>query len=192
MTRHSLTRRSIAYIGLGSNLAQPVQQIERALLALDQLPNSYLLSYSSLYQSAPMGPQDQPPFINAVAKLATGFTPIELLDQLQAIENQQGRVREERWGARTLDLDLLLYDHTIMQTDRLTLPHYGIKDRDFVLKPLVELSPEMSLPDGSLIKDLLEKCPQYDLVALTYDKNHHWHLCKDAAETDDSEPGVIE
>lgn len=181
MARHSITglsitRRSIAYIGLGSNLHQPIQQIEQALLALDQLPNSYLLSYSSLYQSAPMGPQDQPPFINAVAKLATGFTPLELLDQLQAIENQQGRIREERWGARTLDLDLLLYDHTIMQSDRLTLPHYGIKDRDFVLKPLAELSPEMTLPDGSIVSELLNHCPQYDLVALNYDKNHHWHL----------------
>lgn len=171
-----MTSLSIAYIGLGSNLHQPVQQIERALLALDQLPHSYLLGYSSLYQSAPMGPQDQPPFINAVAKLATRLEPLVLLDQLQAIENQQGRVREERWGARTLDLDLLLYDHTIMQTDRLTLPHYGMKDRDFVLKPLVELSPEMTLPDGSLLNDLLADCPQYDLVALKYDKNHHWHL----------------
>lgn len=176
MASHSNTKRSIAYIGLGSNLQQPVEQIKRALLALDQLPNSYLLSYSSLYRSAPMGPQDQPPFINAVAKLTTQFTPLELLEQLQAIENQQGRIREQRWGARTLDLDLLLYDHTIMQTDRLTLPHYGIKDRDFVLKPLAEISPEMSLPDGSLIKDLLKHCPQYDLVTLKYDKNHRWHL----------------
>lgn len=176
MARLPTTKHSIAYIGLGSNLHQPIQQIKQALLALDSLPESYLLSYSSFYQSAPMGPQDQPPFINAVAKLATSFTPLELLDQLQAIENQQGRVREERWGARTLDLDLLLYDHTIMQSDRLTLPHYGIKDRDFVLKPLAELSPEMTLPDGSIVSELLDHCPLYDLVALKYDQNHHWHL----------------
>lgn len=98
MESHPITKHSAAYIGLGSNLQQPIEQIERALLALDQLPGSYLLSYSSLYRSAPMGPQDQPPFINAVAKLATRFAPLELLDQLQAIENQQGRIREQRWG----------------------------------------------------------------------------------------------
>lgn len=153
----------IAYIALGSNLDTPQQQVMDALLALDQLPHSYLLAYSSLYHSAPMGPQDQPPFINAVAKLSTRLEPLELLDQLQAIENQQGRVHKEHWGARIIDLDIALYDHTIMQTERLTLPHPGAKDRDFVLIPLAEISPELRFPDGEPINQLIEHCQTFQL-----------------------------
>lgn len=159
---------SITYIGLGSNLQKPKQQLHQALLALDGLPQSYLLAYSSFYQSAPMGPQDQPSFINAVAKLATGLSPLELLKQCQAIENQQGRERKQRWGARTLDLDILLYDHTIMQTETLTLPHYGLQDRDFVLLPLVEIDDNLTLPNGRAIKELLEHCQTYQLVKTAY------------------------
>ncbi|GAA4347686.1 2-amino-4-hydroxy-6-hydroxymethyldihydropteridine diphosphokinase [Kangiella taiwanensis] len=153
----------VSYIALGSNLENPAQQVHDALLAIDQLPGTYLLAYSSLYQSAPMGPQDQPPFINAVAKVHTRLAPLELLDKLQAIEKQQGRVRKERWGARTIDLDIVLYDHTIMQTERLTLPHYGAKERDFVLLPLAEISPTLVFPDGDTINEALEQCERYQL-----------------------------
>ena len=110
-----------------------------------------------------MGPQDQPPFINAVAKVHTRLAPLELLDKLQAIEKQQGRVRKERWGERTIDLDIVLYDHTIMQTERLTLPHYGAKERDFVLLPLAEISPTLVFPDGDTINEALEQCERYQL-----------------------------
>ena len=159
-------RPKVSYIALGSNLQQPKKQLHQALLAIDCLPQTYLLAYSSFYQSAPMGPQDQPPFINAVAKIHTNLEPLELLDRLQLIEKQQGRVRKEHWGARTIDLDIVLYDHTIMQTERLTLPHYGAKERDFVLLPLAEISPELIFPDGKPLRKALEHCPSYNLQKL--------------------------
>lgn len=159
----------ISYIALGSNLNNPQQQVMDALLALDCLPQSYLLAHSSLYQSAPMGPQEQPPYINAVAKLCTQLQPLELLDHLQALEKQQGRVRKEHWGARIIDLDIVLYDHTIMQTERLILPHYGAKERDFVLKPLAEISPNLVFPDGDTLQQALLHCPSYKLQKITPD-----------------------
>ena len=158
---------AVSYIALGSNLSNPKQQVQDALLAIDRLPQTYLLAYSSLYQSAPMGPQDQPPFVNAVAKVYTHLSPLELLDALQAIEKQQGRVRKEHWGARTIDLDIVLYDHTIMQTERLTLPHYGMKERDFVIVPLAEISPNLIFPDGESISQVLTNCPNYELEKIT-------------------------
>ena len=160
----------VSYIALGSNLSNPVRQLQKALLAMDQINKTYLLAYSSFYQSAPMGPKDQPAYINAVAKIHTRLTPLELLDKLQAIENQQGRERKEHWGARTIDLDIVLYDHTIMQTERLTLPHYGAKERDFVLTPLAEISPELVFPDGESISQALKNCTHYDLMKLDLDK----------------------
>ncbi len=160
----------IAYIGLGSNLANPIEQVKQALLELDQLTDSYLLAYSSLYQSAPMtkdnNADDQDNYINAVAKLATSLEPLDLLDKLQAIENSHERVREKRWGARTLDLDILLYDHTIIQTERLTIPHYGIAERDFVLKPLLEIDNKVCLPDGTPIASLVDSSEHYNLKIL--------------------------
>ncbi|AOE50760.1 2-amino-4-hydroxy-6-hydroxymethyldihydropteridine diphosphokinase [Kangiella sediminilitoris] len=162
---------SISYIALGSNLNHPEQQIIRALQALDGLPGSYLLAYSSFYQSAPMGPQDQPSYINAVAKLSTALSPIELLDALQKIEDTQGRKREKRWGARTIDLDIILYDHTIMQTERLILPHYGAKERDFVLLPLSEISPRLTFPDGESVQEALQHCQNYGLQKITIDND---------------------
>lgn len=157
---------SCCYIGLGANLDTPKAQIETALLSLDLMEHSYLLAHSSLYQSQPMGPQDQPAYINAVAKLTTRLEPLELLDALQAIENNQGRIRKERWGARTLDLDLLIYGNTIIQSERLTIPHYGLAERDFVLQPLFEIAPALKLPDGRSIRNLLANCEQYGLQKL--------------------------
>ncbi|WP_251358304.1 2-amino-4-hydroxy-6-hydroxymethyldihydropteridine diphosphokinase [Kangiella sp. TOML190] len=168
----------IAYIGLGSNLDNPIQQVTRALLELDQLSNSYLLAYSSLYQSKAMTLDDhsadldelQLDYINAVAKLATALEPLQLLDMLQAIENAHERVRKKRWGARTLDLDILLYDHTIITSDesdnRLIVPHYGLPARDFVLLPLAEISPNLVLPDGSELAALIHNCEQSYLKQL--------------------------
>lgn len=162
----------IAYIGLGSNLENPKNQVMQALLELDLLENSYLLAFSSLYQSSPMtldnNSDEQEDYINAVAKLATQLEPLDLLEKLQAIENSHERVREKRWGARTLDLDILLYDHTIMETERLTIPHYGIAERDFVLKPLLELNPNLKLPDGRAIATLAETAENYNLQKLDW------------------------
>ena len=143
------------YIGLGANLANPQQQLERALLALQQLPHSQLELNSSIYRSAPMGPQDQDDYLNSVAKISTQLSPESMLDNLQSIEQSQGRVRKkERWGPRSLDLDILLFGNFVIDTPRLTIPHYGIKQRSFVLLPLLEIAPDLIMPDGDSIKDL--------------------------------------
>lgn len=145
-----------AYIAIGSNLADPVAQANRAIAALKSLPNSKLVAVSQLYSSTPMGPQNQPDYINAVAEIQTELTPLQLLDCTQAIELEQGRVRkEERWGPRTLDLDLLLYGNEVIESERLTIPHYGMKEREFVLYPLAEIAPNLTLPDGTRLADLL-------------------------------------
>lgn len=145
------------YIALGSNLDTPIQQIENALNSLGQLPCSELVSVSSFYQSQPLGPQDQPDYVNAVACLKTDLSPLSLLDELQRIENEQGRVRLRRWGERTLDLDILLYEDLIMQNTRLTIPHYDMKNREFVIVPLYEINPTIVLPDGISLSELAKK-----------------------------------
>ena len=145
-----------ACIGLGSNLADPVAQVRQAFAALARLPDTRLVGRSSLWRSAPMGPADQPDYVNAVAMLETGLAPLDLLDALQAIEQEQGRVRDGmRWGPRTLDLDLLLYGETIMNDTRLTIPHPGLCERDFVLVPLLEVAgPEWPVPGHGRLGEL--------------------------------------
>jgi 2-amino-4-hydroxy-6-hydroxymethyldihydropteridine diphosphokinase len=158
---------STAYVGLGSNLDNPIHQIKQALLALDTLTATHLKVHSALYRSKPLGPPNQPDYINAVAMLATQLRPPALLQQLQAIENQQGRVRgSQRWGPRTLDLDILLYDNQQSQDYRLTLPHPGLYDRAFVLYPLGEISPDLVLPDGQRVYDLMQHCETLGLEKL--------------------------
>ncbi len=149
----------LAYIGLGSNLDQPRQQIEQALDSLGQIAQSRLAQASSLYRTSPMGPQDQPDYINAVAALETTLAPLELLDRLQQIERQQGRVRGRRWGERTLDLDLLLYGEEQWDHPRLQLPHPGIALRSFVLVPLQEIAgDELEIPGVGKMDMLLKAC----------------------------------
>lgn len=155
----------IVYIGIGANLNNPKQQVNKAIMALSQLPDSALLAQSSLYLSPPMGPQDQNDYINAVAKLKTRLSAIELLDQLQSIENSQGRVRKtERWGARALDLDLILYGQHIIDEPRLKVPHYGMQQRSFVLIPLAEIDPELVLPDNSRLTDRIAQLTTQQLI----------------------------
>jgi 2-amino-4-hydroxy-6-hydroxymethyldihydropteridine diphosphokinase len=141
----------IAYIGLGSNLDAPIEQVRQALSELDMLPLSRLLASSSLYTSRPVGPQDQPDFINAVAALETLLSPLALLDQLQALEQQHRRRRQRHWGPRTLDLDLLLYSNTLINTPRLRVPHPQMTARAFVLAPLAEIAPSLELHQQPLI-----------------------------------------
>lgn len=129
------------FIGLGSNLANPVLQIKTALDSLANLPSSQLVKTSPLYGSTPQGPQDQPDFVNAVCLLQTELPPLTLLDALQAIEQAQGRIKKRHWGERLIDLDILLYDDAVMTTERLTLPHPQMHQRDFVLMPLADISP---------------------------------------------------
>ncbi|AGS40528.1 MAG: 2-amino-4-hydroxy-6-hydroxymethyldihydropteridine diphosphokinase [Cycloclasticus pugetii] len=147
-----------AYIGLGSNLSNPTQQVLTAIERIKQLKNCSLELVSSLYQTPPMGPQDQPDYTNAVAKISTSLTPYELLNSLQAIENQHGRTRDSgRWGARTLDLDILLYDALVSQDPELTLPHPGIASRAFVLYPLIELNKDLNIPTLGPVQTLIDK-----------------------------------
>ena len=144
-----------AYIGLGSNLSKPIEQVKAAIEEISKLPHSHIKAVSSLYLSKPMGPQDQDDYINAVLALTTSLTAIELLDALQFIEHKAGRVRKDnRWGARILDLDIILFGDEIINTPRLTIPHYGMCEREFVLLPLAEISPELILPDSSSVKVL--------------------------------------
>ncbi len=147
-----------AYIGLGSNLGKPRDQLERAVAELAALPASRLIAVSSLYTSTPMGPQDQPDYINAVAAIDTRLPPEPLLDALQAIEQAHGRVRTRHWGPRTLDLDLLLYGDEVITTPRLSVPHPGIAERGFVLYPLAEVAPTLRLPDGRAVAALRAAC----------------------------------
>ena len=155
------------YIGLGANLDQPLTQLQHAVAALKQLPHSSLVAVSGFYGSKPMGPQDQPDYVNAVAAIDTALSPEQLLDALQQIEQQQGRTRKaERWGARTLDLDILLYGNQVIATERLTVPHYGLRVREFVLYPLFDIAPELSLPDGTVLSSLLAQVPLNGLQKL--------------------------
>lgn len=156
------------YIGLGSNLAEPQAQLRGALAALAELPDSRLLATSSFYASDPLGPADQPRYLNAVAALDTQLAPLALLDALQAIELTQGRVRKaERWGPRTLDLDILLFGERRLDEPRLRVPHYHMHVRPFVLYPLAELAPDLRLPDGRALRELLAACPFVGLERLS-------------------------
>lgn len=160
-----------AYIGLGSNLDNPVRQIRIALQALDRIPDSTLVRTSSLYRNPPLlmtGAQKQPDYINAVAAIDTLLDPLPLLDALQAIEQQQGRVRTvQRWTARTLDLDLLLYGQKAINIDRLTVPHPGLVERNFVLYPLQQIAPDLILPIHGSLAGIIRHCPADTLEQLS-------------------------
>lgn len=158
----------IAYIGLGSNLNDPGQQIKSARVAIAATDKISEVAFSSLYRSLPMGPQDQPDYVNAVMSVTTELEPFELLRCLQTIETEQGRVRTGlRWGARTLDLDLLIYDQIQLADSVLTLPHSGLADRAFVLYPLYEIAPDLIVPGYGPLVALLEHCPQAGLQPLS-------------------------
>lgn len=147
-----------AYIGLGGNLHNPRDQVMRAFVELAQIPHTQLIAQSPLYRSAPVGPGEQPDYVNAVALLETSLAPLALLDALQAIEQAHQRVRIERWGPRTLDLDILLLDQQTITSDRLTVPHPYLTQRNFVLYPLADIAPGLVLPDGTSLHRLLQNC----------------------------------
>jgi 2-amino-4-hydroxy-6-hydroxymethyldihydropteridine diphosphokinase len=156
-----------AYIGLGSNLANPAEQIKAARAAIADIAGVQELAFSSVYHSPPMGPQDQPDYVNAVMAIATELPPIDLLRCLQQIENEQGRVRKaERWGARTLDLDVLIYGEQEINLPDLIVPHTGLAERAFVLYPLFEIAPQLIVPGKGAIATLLADCPRNGLERL--------------------------
>lgn len=158
----------IAYIGLGSNLSKPIEQVNNAINEIKKITQSQVKNVSALYLSKPMGPQDQDDYINAVLSLETSLPAIELLNSLQAIENKAGRVRKEnRWGARILDLDIILFGNHIINTERLTIPHYGMTEREFVLLPLAEIAPALQLPNGISVKLLCQNIANNAMVKLS-------------------------
>jgi 2-amino-4-hydroxy-6-hydroxymethyldihydropteridine diphosphokinase len=162
-------RQTIAYIGLGSNLSEPIKQVHSAVTEIEKIPQSQIAKVSSLYLSKPMGPQDQDDYINAVIAIKTSLSAVELLDALQAIENKAGRVRKaNRWGARILDLDIILFGNDVLNTERLTIPHYGLCEREFVLLPLAEISPELNLPNGESVKFLSQNIANNAMVKLSH------------------------
>ena len=155
---------TVAYIAIGSNLASPLEQVNAALKALGDIPESRILAVSSFYRTPPLGPQDQPDYLNAAVALKTTLAPEELLNHTQRIELQQGRVRKaERWGPRTLDLDIMLFGNEVINTERLTVPHYDMKNRGFMLWPLIEIAPELVFPDGTILENLLRKNKFHEL-----------------------------
>lgn len=149
------------YVALGSNLENPLEQLKQAVRSLQKFAN---FAVSPFYSSKPLGPQDQPDYVNAVAKFDTDLSPIELLAHLQSIENQQGRVRLRRWGERTLDLDILLYGNEQIQSERLTVPHYDMHNREFVIVPLYDLSPDLILPNGTPVAELYQQFKEHQMV----------------------------
>ena len=155
------------YIALGSNLAAPLEQVNAAVKAIGEIPDSRIVAVSSFYRTPPLGPQDQPDYLNAAVALETTLAPEELLNHTQHIELQQGRVRKaERWGPRTLDLDIMLFGDEVINTERLTVPHYDMKNRGFMLWPLFEIASELIFPDGTSLHQ--------HLTQLGVAKPAHW------------------
>ncbi len=153
-----------AYIGLGSNLSDPRTQVTQAIQELDEIEQTKLVTPSSLYRSKPMGPSDQPDFINAVAKITTKLSAQALLLALQKIEQAHQRKRKsERWGPRTLDLDIILFGEQQIDTKSLKIPHYGLAEREFVLIPLQELQADLIIPGKGTLTDLIKQLPSYHL-----------------------------
>jgi 2-amino-4-hydroxy-6-hydroxymethyldihydropteridine diphosphokinase len=159
--------RLLAYIGIGSNLDNPVAQVQEAIEELGAIPDSILIARSSLYSSKPMGSAAQPDYANAVVAVDTVLSPQALLQALLAIERRQGRVRTgEKWGPRILDLDLLLYGNRVIATAELTVPHPGLHERDFVLVPLEEIAGDINIPGRGMLNALISRCENHALRKL--------------------------
>ncbi len=150
---------SIVYLGLGSNRDNPVRQLGTALSSIAQLDQVAVARVSSFYQSQPWGELDQPEFVNAVAKIITSLPPLALLAALQLIEKQQKRVRLVRWGPRTIDLDILLFDQLELNLAELVVPHPLLLQREFVVYPLHEIAPCLQLPSGEFLADYKARLP---------------------------------
>lgn len=155
------------YIGLGSNMDNPGEQLRCAAEALSELPRCRYISDSGLYLSKAMlateNQTEQADYYNAVVLLETKLQPLELLDYLQAIELRQGRVREEHWGPRTLDLDILLFGDIQMKSERLQIPHPGLCEREFVLYPMQGIEDEIDIPGHGKLSDCIQKCSRNGL-----------------------------
>lgn len=157
-----------AFLALGSNRDEPLAQLQRAVAALERLPSTRVTARSPVYRNPALLLPDQTPqpdYCNAVVAVETALAPTALLAAVQAIETAQGRVRTERWGARTIDIDILLYGDETIALPQLTVPHPGLRQRRFVLQPLADIAPDLRLPDGSTVTELLRQCPAAALAA---------------------------
>lgn len=152
----SVIKKTVVYVGLGSNLDQPYLQIKNAISALNNLANTKVLRDSGYFKSKPMGPEDQPDYVNAVVEVETTMVATELLRQCQMIEKKQGRIKNRHWGERIIDLDILLYSDQQIKTDDLLVPHPGLCHRDFVYMPLLKLNPEIEIPGKGLLKVIVQ------------------------------------
>jgi 2-amino-4-hydroxy-6-hydroxymethyldihydropteridine diphosphokinase len=156
-----------AYVALGSNLDQPVAQIERAFVALAKLAQCRLVSRSRLYKTQPLGPQDQPEFINAAAGLLTKLSPRQLLVELKRLEHELGRAQPVvRWGPRVIDMDLLVHADAQISESDLTVPHAGLPERNFVLYPLRDIAPELLVPGHGRVSQLAARVGSAGLAPL--------------------------
>ena len=153
----------LAYIGLGSNLQNPRAQIKNALNSLHDYDGIEVVDVSSLYESKPLLDMPGPNYINAVCKIDTSLSAIDLLDICQSIEDNQKRVREVKWGSRTIDLDILLYEQQVISSDRLSIPHPEMIDRAFVMVPLCEIDKEINVPLLGPVKSLMERINKLDV-----------------------------
>ena len=156
----------IAYIGLGSNMNSPIKQIKSAIKSIEEIASTEITDVSSLYKSKPVGPQNQDDYINAVVKIETELMPYQLLECVQEIEKQHGRIRGERWGPRVIDLDILMYGNEIMIDQKLTIPHPEIHNRSFVLVPLAEIDSDCEIPGKGSVSDLLATIDKSNIVQL--------------------------
>jgi 2-amino-4-hydroxy-6-hydroxymethyldihydropteridine diphosphokinase len=156
----------LAYIGLGSNLNNPKQQIKTAVMALHNTADIEVVNLSSLYQSPPIDGSNQPDYINAIAQVNTHLTPLELLYICQHIETNQHRIREKKWGARTIDLDIIIYGVQVVASKKLVIPHPEMMNRAFVLVPLAELEDDLKVPVLGNIQELIAKLGDYQLTKL--------------------------
>ena len=161
-----------AYVALGSNLEQPQLQLQKAVAAIADTKHISNVVCSRLYRSDPVGPAGQPDYCNAVVGIVTSLEPLELLDALQSIENAHGRIRSLRWGPRTLDLDIILFGNRIIESPRLTVPHYQMQVRNFVLCPLLDVAPELVLPDGRPLATLVSELGYQGLNVIA--ENYPW------------------
>jgi len=155
-----------AYVAIGSNLDNPTERVREAFERLDALPAVSSLQRSRLYQSTPMGPQDQPPFVNAVAGFVTYLGARELLDELLLMEQAMGRTRTIRWGPRIIDLDLLWMVDAATDEPGLTVPHPGVSMRNFVLYPLADVSPALNIPGLGIVQGLLRGVGSHGISVL--------------------------
>lgn len=155
------------YIGLGANLNQPLETVQKALDELALLPDCEFIKQSKIYSSAPMGPQDQPDYVNAVALMKTELSAHQVFELTCAIEQAHGRTRNgEHWGPRTLDLDILLFGQHSINDEQLTVPHYGMKEREFVIYPMLDIDAELILPCGTALKELTKTVPLNGMTAI--------------------------